>query len=210
MGSNLGNVHFKPVVTKYPAERMPVWIEVEERKLAGGTVSLIGLPKGTQIPLALPVYLPVMGGKAIFLDSYEVQEAVTAASTSIKLKGTNNAVPEEGFILGILNDAGNGLTKAAALGAYDAENGSFAIEANALGALNKGDKLYVAKAAGSNVALQKPTGLSWREIYVSNDGAYAGTVAVVTKGQILGDRIPEMLDFYKDALTGITFEYENE
>ena len=56
----------------------------------------------------------------------------------------------------------------------------------------------------------KPTGLSWREIYVSNEGAYAGTVAVVTKGQILGDRIPEMLDFYKDALTGITFEYENE
>ena len=77
-------------------------------------------------------------------------------------------------------------------------------------ALSKGDKLYVAKAAGSNVALLKPTGLSWREIYVSNEGAYAGTVAVVTKGQILGDRIPEMLDFYKDALTGITFEYENE
>lgn len=187
-----------------------MWIEVKERKLVGGTVSLVGLPKGTQIPLALPVYLPVMGGKAVFLDSYEVQEAITSASTSIKLKGTNNAVPEEGFILGVLNDSKDGLTKAAALGAYDAESGSFTIEANSLGALSKGDKLYVAKAAGSNVALQKPTGLSWREIYVSNDGAYAGTVAVVTKGQILGDRIPEMLDFYKDALTGITFEYENE
>lgn len=210
MGNNLGNVHFKPVVTAYPAERMPVWIEVKERKLVGGTVSLVGLPKGTQIPLALPVYLPVMGGKAILLDSYEVQEAVTSGSTSIKLKGTNNAVPEEGFILGVLNSAKNGLTKAAVLGAYDPETGSFAITANSLGALAKGDKLYVAKEAGNNVALQKPSGLSWREIYVSNDGAYAGTVAVVTKGQILGDRIPDMLDFYKDNLPGITFEYENE
>lgn len=210
MGNNLGNVHFKPVVKEYPAQVIPTWIEVKERKLAGGTVSLVGLPVGTQIPLALPVYLPVMGGKAILLDSYEVQEAVTAESTSIKLKGTNNAVPEEGFILGVLNSDKNGLTKAAALGAYDPETGSFAITANSLGALSKGDKLYVAKAAGSNVALLKPTGLSWREIYVSNEGAYAGTVAVVTKGQILGDRIPEMLDFYKDALTGITFEYENE
>ena len=210
MGQNLGNVFFKPVVTEYPAERMPVWVEVKERKLVGGTVSLVGLPKGTQIPLALPVYLPVMGGKAIFLDSYEVQEAVTSGSTSIKLKETNNAVPEEGFILGVLNANGDGITKAAALGAYNPETGSFAIEANSLGALSKGDKLYVAKEAGSDVALQKPTGLSWREIYISNDGAYAGTVSVITKGQILGDRIPEMIDFYKDALTGITFEYENE
>lgn len=207
MGNNLGNVHFKPVVKDYPAQVMPVWLEVKERKIAGGTVNLEGLAVGTIIPLALPTVLAKMGGRAIFLDSYEVQEAVTATSTSIKINGTNNTVADEGVFLGKYDASTGKITKAGALGARN-EDGSYSIEANALGALSKGDKLYVAKAAGENAALLLPDGLSWREIVVSNEGAYAGTVAVVTKGQILGDRIPEMLDAYKAALTGITFEYE--
>lgn len=206
MGANFGNVFFHPQDTEYPAQVMPLWLEVKERKTAGGTVNLEGLPVGTLIPAGLPVYLPVMGGEAVILDSYEVLEEVTAESTSIKLKGTNNTVPSAGLILSAVNSS-NKATKAAALGERK-EDGSFAITANALGALSVGTKLYVATATGSSKDLRLPNGLTWRQIYVSNKGAYAGTVAVVTKGQILGDRIPEMPDYYKDAIPGITFEYE--
>lgn len=206
MGQNFGNVYFHPEPTEYPAQVMPLWLEVKERKIAGGTVHLEGLPVGTIIPAALPVSLPKMGGNATFLDTYEVLEDVTAESTSIKLKGTNNTAPFEGLILSALN-ASNKATKAAALGAKN-EDGSFAITANALGALTAGTKLYVAAEAGSSKNLLMPDGLAWRQIVVTNKGAYSGTVAVVTKGQILADRMPELPEVYKDALPGITFEHE--
>ena len=55
----------------------------------------------------------------------------------------------------------------------------------------------------------KPTGLSWRQIYIDSDNATLGTVAVVTKGQVLADRIPEISDYFKSLMPGITFEYES-
>ena len=57
----------------------------------------------------------------------------------------------------------------------------------------------------------RPTGLSWHEVVVDEGVGTAtyGTVAVVTKGQILADRAPQISAYFKSLLPGITFEYES-
>lgn len=191
----------------YNASIMPLWLEVKERKIGGGTIDISGLEKGAHIPAAVPVYLPKMGGNAVILDAFEVDGAITTSSTSVKLKdGVYGTKPVEGIIVGKVSANGTA-SKAAALGAY-AEGTGFAINAGDLGALNNGDKLYVISAAGSSKAALLPNGLTWRDIYVDTDAPTVATVAVVTKGQVLGDRCPEIPAMYKDALVGITFEYE--
>jgi archaellum component FlaG (FlaF/FlaG flagellin family) len=104
--------------------------------------------------------------------------------------------------------------KAAALGTPTALTGTdagkyqFTITANDFGTLADGDILVIVSAAGANKAAVLPNGLSWRQIVVDSDNATYATVVVVTKGQVLADRIPAMPDFYKAAMPGITFEYE--
>ena len=78
----------------------------------------------------------------------------------------------------------------------------------ALGNLDAGDILVIASEAGNNKAAVLPNGLSWRQVVIDSENATVGTVAVVTKGQVLADRIPAMPEFYKAAMPGITFEYE--
>lgn len=201
-----GNVFGAPESKVYDANRMPVWLEVKERKIAGGTIDLSVFAKGTLIPLGVPVYLPKMGGTAVILDVFKVDGAVTAESTAIKLKdGALGTKPKKGMIIGKANASG-AISKAAALGTFT-EGTGFAITANSLGALSDGDEVVFATAAGSSKSAILPSGLSWRQIYVDGEGQ-TGTVAVVTKGQILGDRIPAIPELFKSALTGITFEYE--
>lgn len=200
-----GNV-FGSDSKQYAANRMPVWLEVKERKTAGGTIDISGLKKGTLIPLGIPVYLPKMGGDAVILDAFKVLANVGATDTAVKLDdGIYGTKPVKGMIVGKLS--GDTASAAAALGTYT-EGTGFAITAEALGSLTAGDYLYIVAEAGSSKKAVLPTGLSWREIYIDTDNPTKATVAVVTKGQILGDRIPSMLDIYKNALDGITFEYE--
>lgn len=199
-----GNV-FGRTSKRYPASVIPVFMEVKERKLGGGTVSIENLPNGTLIPAGVPVRLAKMGGDAIILDGFKVLAAVTAESTAVKLSdGICGTKPAKGMILGKLN--GDTAAKAAALGAYT-EGTGFAITANSLGTLAEGDVLYLCVEAGSSKKAVLPDGLSWRDI-LKEEGDTVASVAVVTKGQVLGDRIPKMPDAYKDALKGITFEYE--
>lgn len=211
--SNLGNAFFHRDGQQYPASVTPVWLEVKERKIAGGTVDIKGLPKGTLIPLGIPTALKVMGGVARFLETFSVQEAVTASSTSLKIKPENGAViPAKGLILGKIDSAGNAAKAVALAGDPTVANGvyTFTIEANALGVLAVGDLLCIISEAGENKKALVPDGLSWRQIFIDSDNAYAGTVAVVTKGQILADRIAALPDFYKASMPGITLEYEAE
>lgn len=206
-----GNV-FGSETKSYDAKSMPLWIEVKEQKLGGGTISLAGFSKGDLIPAAVPVYLPKMGGDAVILDSFEVDGAVTSESTAINLKrGAFGVLPVKGMIIGKVNASGVA-SKAAALGDYT-EGTGFAITANSLGALSDGDTVYVISEAGSSKAAVKPNGLSRRELYIDfevGDSSPVGTVAVVTKGQILADRMPYALPAWmEDALNGnITFEHE--
>lgn len=209
--SNLGNAFFHRDGKQFPASVTPVWLEVKERKTAGGTVDIEGLPKGTLIPLGIPTSLKVMGGDAKFLETFAVQEAVAADGTSLKIKPVNGAViPAAGLILGKIDAAGNAAKAVALTGTPTVADGvyTFTIEANALGVLAVGDLLCIISEAGANKKALAPDGLSWRQIYIDSDNAYKGTVAVVTKGQILADRIAALPDFYKASMPGITLEYE--
>ena len=211
--SNYGNAFFTPDSKQYPGSVMPVWLEVKERKIAGGTFSLSGVAKGTIYPAGMPVRLDKMGGTVTLLPTFKVVGAVDSAATTLVLKPETNIIPAQSMVVGKMSAAGT-VAKAISLGAATALTGAdagkyqFTITTNSLGALADGDILVIASEAGSNKAAVLPNGLSWRQIVVDSDNATYATVAVVTKGQILADRIPAMPDFYKDAMPGITFEYE--
>lgn len=210
MATNFGNAFFSGDSREYAAQVMPVWLEVKERKIAGGTFDISGAKKGDIYPAGLPVYLPKMGGTVTILPTFLVVGAVASDGTSLVLKPLTNVVPASGMIVGKLTSAGVA-AKAAALGDPTVSEGeyTFTITANSLGTLADGDTLVIVSAAGSNKAAVMPNGLSWRQVVVDSDNATYGTVAVVTKGQVLADRIPQMPELYKDALKGITFEYES-
>ena len=211
--SNYGNAFFTPDSKQYPGSVMPVWIEVKERKIAGGTFSLSGVAKGTIFAAGMPVRLDKMGGTVTILPTFVVVGAVSSSATTLVLKPQSGVAPAEGMIVGKMTSAGVA-AKAVALGAAtpltgtDAGKYQFTITANDLGTLSDGDVLVIVSAAGANKAAVLPNGLSWRQVVVDSDNATYGTIAVVTKGQVLGDRIPAMPDYYKAAMPGITFEYE--
>lgn len=211
--SNYGNAFFSPESKQYPASVMPVWLEVKRRKIAGGTFSLNGVPKGTIFPIGLPVRLDKMGGTVTILPTFTVVGAVSSSATTLVLKPQAGVIPAEGMIVGKMTSAGV-VAKAAALGAAtpltgtDAGKYQFTITANDFGTLADGDILVIASASGANKAAVLPNGLSWRQVVVDSANATYGTIAVVTDGQVLADRIPAMPDFYKAALPGIEFEYE--
>lgn len=211
--SNYGNAFFTPESKQYPGSVMPVWLEVKERKIAGGTFSLDGVAKGTIFAAGMPVRLDKMGGTVTILPTFAVVGAVSDAATTLVLRPQAGVAPAQGMIVGKMTSAGVA-AKAVALGAPTALTGTdegkyqFTITANSLGTLADGDTLVIVSASGSNKAATLPNGLSWRQVVVDSDNATYGTIAVVTKGQVLADRIPAMPEEYKAAMPGITFEYE--
>lgn len=211
--SNYGNAFFSPDGKQYPASVVPVWLEVKERKIAGGTFSLSGVAKGTNFAAGMPVRLDKMGGTVTILPTFQVVGAVSASATTLVLKPQAGVAPAQGMIVGKMTSAGVA-AKAVALGAAtpltgnDAGKYQFTITANDLGVLADGDVLVIVSAAGANKAAVLPNGLSWRQVVVDSDNATVGTIAVVTKGQVLADRIPAMPDYYWAAMPGITPEYE--
>lgn len=211
--SNYGNAFFSPDSKQYPASVVPVWLEVKERKIAGGTFSLSGVAKGTIFAAGMPVRLDKMGGTVTILPTFVVVGAVSSSATTLVLKPQSGVAPAEGMIVGKMTSAGVA-AKAVALGAAtpltgnDAGKYQFTITANDLGTLADGDVLVIVSAAGANKAAVLPNGLSWRQVVVDSDNATKGTIAVVTKGQVLADRIPAMPDYYWAAMPGITPEYE--
>lgn len=211
--SNYGNAFFSPESKQYPGSVMPVWLEVKERKIAGGTFSLSGVAKGTIFAAGMPVRLDKMGGTVTILPTFTVVGAVSSSATTLVLRPQSGVAPAQGMIVGKMTSAGVA-AKSVALGAPTALTGTdagkyqFTITANDLGTLADGDTLVIVSAAGANKAATLPNGLSWRQVVVDSDNATYGTIAVVTKGQVLGDRIPAMPEEYKAAMPGITFEYE--
>lgn len=194
----------------YAAGKVPIWLHVDEFYTAGCTLN--DQVVGSVIPIGTPVYVPKVGGEAIVLETFQVVGNVAAADgTTLVLKSVSGAaVPAKDMLVGKLN---NGVVaKAAKLpevtsvgsGEHEGEY-TFTITAGTYGALSDGDIMVFAVEAGSNKAFVKPTGLLYEDVLIGNVGA---TGTVVTKGQVLADRIAAIPEAYKPYLTNITFVNE--
>lgn len=213
---NYGN-SFNKGTQDYAAGKVPIWLHVDEFYPAGCTLN--GQVVGSTIPVGAPVYVPKVGAEAIVLETFQVVGDVSAAATTVVLKSVGGIFdPHKDIIVGKPNSS-NVIAKALKLGAGVPYEGSgsgsgsgdhtgefaFTITANALGALSDGDILVMAVEAGSSKAAAMPTGLLYEDVLVGNAGA---TGTVVTKGQVLADRIAAIPAIYKPYLTNITFVNE--
>ena len=194
----------------YAASKIPIWLHVDEFYTAGCTLNDQAV--GSTIPVGTPVYVPKVGAEAVVLETFQVVGAVAATDTSVVLKSVSGAVqPAKDLIVG-KNGSNNVIAKALKLpevtsvgsGEHEGEY-TFTITANALGVLSDGDILVMAVEAGSNKAAALPTGLLYEDVTIGNVGA---TGTVVTKGQVLADRIAAIPAVYKPYLTNITFVNE--
>lgn len=206
---NYGN-SFNKSAQDYGAGKVPIWLFADEFYPAGCTLN--GYAQGTTIPVGTPVAVSKVGAEAIVLETFEVVGAIDSSATSVVLKSVSGAVnPAKDMIVG-KNGSNNVVAKAVKLpaptsvGSGDHEGEyTFAITANSLGALSDGDILVMAAEAGSSKAALMPTGLLYEDVYIGNVGA---TGTVVTKGQVLADRIAAVPAVYKPYLTNITFVNE--
>lgn len=208
---NYGNT-FNKSTQDYGVNKVPTWLFVDELYPAGCTLN--GYPQGETIPAGTPVNVAKMGAEATILETFEVVGAVTAEGTSVVLKSVGGAVnPAKDMVVGKIGSDGIiakavKLPAATSVGSGDhAGEYTFAITANSLGALSDGDILVMADAtaSGSNKSPLFPTGLLYEEVYIGNVGA---TGTIVTKGQVLADRIAAIPAAYKPYLTNITFVNE--
>lgn len=206
---NYGN-SFNKDSQAFAAGKVPIWLHVDEFYPAGCTLN--GQTAGETIPVGTPVAVSKMGAEASVLETFEVVGAVATTDTSVVLKSVSGAIqPAKDLVVGKIGSNGI-IAKALALpavtsvgsGEHEGEY-TFTITANALGALSDGDTLVIASAAGSNKAPAYPTGLLYEDVYIGNVGA---TGTVVTKGQVLADRIAAIPEAYKPYLTNITFVNE--
>jgi hypothetical protein len=194
----------------YQAGKIPIWLHVDEFYTAGCTLNTY--PVGSVIPIGTPVYVPKVGAEAVVLETFEVIGAIDSSATSVVLKSVSGALnPAKDMIVG-KNGSNNVASKAVKLpaptsvgtGDHEGEY-TFAITANSLGALSDGDILVMVAEAGSSKPAVMPTGLLYEDVLIGNVGA---TGTVVTKGQVLADRIAEVPAVYKPYLTNITFVNE--
>lgn len=206
---NYGN-SFNKESQAFAAGKVPIWLHVDEFYPAGCTLN--GQTVGETIPIGTPVAISKMGAEASVLETFAVVGAVDSSATSLVLKSKGGAIqPAKDLVVGKIGSNGV-IAKAIALpavtsvGSGDHEGEyTFTITANSLGALSDGDTLVIASAAGSNKAPAYPTGLLYEDVYIGNVGA---TGTVVTKGQVLADRIAAIPEAYKPYLTNITFVNE--
>ena len=201
---------FNSATKDYAVSKVPIWLHVDEFYTAGCTLNDQAV--GSVIPVGTPVYVPKVGAEAIVLETFQVVGAIDSSATSVVLKSVSGAVqPAKDLIVG-KNGSNNVVSKAVKLpeptsvgtGEHEGEY-TFAITANSLGALSDGDILVIAAESGSNKAAVMPTGLLYEDVTIGNVGA---TGTVVTKGQVLADRIAAIPAMYKPYLTNITFVNE--
>lgn len=196
--------------TTFAAGKVPIWLHVDEFYTSGCTLNTY--PVGAVIPVGTPVYVPKVGAEATVLETFEVVGAIDSSATSVVLKSVSGVLnPAKDMIVG-KNGSNNVASKAVKLpaptsvgtGDHEGEY-TFAITANALGALSDGDILVMVSANGSNKPAVMPTGLLYEDVLIGNVGA---TGTVVTKGQVLADRIAAVPAAYLPYLTNITFVNE--
>ncbi|RHV92591.1 hypothetical protein DXA95_12360 [Odoribacter sp. OF09-27XD] len=197
---------------KYDAGNMPIWLSVDRRKTAGGTLK--NLPEGPAlIPAGTPAYLDEMGGKIEVLETFRVSKAVTSSDTSVEVEATGNLpqITKGQFVMKAptsYSETGSAITVGAVSEGTTPGTKKFTITAGALGELAIGDVLVVADKTGSDASMAiLPNGLIWHDLYV-HEGDYAQTAAIVVSGSILESRISPIPGVVKQALPMITFEKE--
>lgn len=198
--------------TKYDAGNTPIWLSVDRRKTAGGTLK--ELPEAPAIiPAGTPAYLDEMGGKITVLETFRISKAVTSSDTSVEVESTGN-VPQITKDQIVMKAPSSYSDKGSAAKAGTVSEGSkpgtkkFTITAGALGELAEGDILVAADKTGSDASMVAlPNGLIWHDLYI-REGDYAQTAAVVVSGSILEARISPIPGVVKQALPMITFEKE--
>ena len=200
--------------TVYDAGNVPIWLSIDRTKIAGGILS--ALPSNTPciIPCGTPAYLDKMsGGTVSILETFKVAADVASGDTAVVVYAAGN-VPQitAGLIVMKAPETYTTTGKAGVVGTVSAVSGStnlsFAISANALGALTAGDILVVASASGATATMAVlPNGLIWHDLRVRT-GDTAQPAALVVSGQILEDRIAPIPTCVKDNLPMITFEKE--
>lgn len=201
---------FNSSTANYEAGKVPIWLHVDEFYPAGCTLN--GQVVGNTIPVGTPVAVSKVGGEATVLETFEVIGNVAAADgTTLVLKSVGGAVvPAKDMIVGKLNNGvvakAKKLPAVTSVGTGDHEGEyTFTITAGDYGALSNGDIMVFAVEEGSSKAFVRPTGLLYEDVFIGNVGA---TGTIVTKGQVLGDRIAAVPEAYKPYLTNITFVKE--
>lgn len=198
--------------TQYDAGNTPIWLSVDRRKTAGGTLK--ELPETPAlIPAGTPAYLDEMGGKITVLETFRVTKAVTASDTSVEVESAGN-LPQITKGQFVMKAPSSYSEKGTAVAAGTVSEGSkpgtkkFTITAGALGELSEGDILVTADKSGSDASMViLPNGLIWHDLYI-REGDYAQTAAIIPSGSILEARISPIPDVVKQALPMITFEKE--
>lgn len=198
--------------TKYDAGNTPIWLSVDRRKTAGGTLK--ELPEAPAlIPAGTPAYLDEMGGKITVLETFRVSKSVSSSDTTVEVESAGN-LPQITKGQFVMKAPSSYSEKGAAVTVGTVSEGSkpgtkkFTITAGALGELVEGDVLVGADKTGSDASMVTlPNGLIWHDLYI-REGDYDQTAAIVVSGSILEVRISPVPDVVKQALPMITFEKE--
>lgn len=196
----------------YDAGNTPIWLSVDRRKTAGGTLKT--LPEAPAlIPAGTPAYLDEMGGEITLLETFRIAKEVTASDTSVEVEALGNVpqITKDQIVMkapASFSEKGKAVKVGAVSDGSTAGTKKFTITAGDLGTLAVGDILVVADKAGEDASIvTKPNGLIWHDLYV-REGDFAQTGAVVVSGSILEERISPVPDVVKQALPMITFEKE--
>lgn len=198
--------------TKYDAGNTPIWLSVDRRKTAGGTLK--ELPEAPAvIPAGTPAYLDKMGGDVTLLETFRVAKAVSASDTSVEVEAVGNLpqIVKDQIVMkapASYSESGTAVKAGAVSDGTLPGTKKFAITAGALGELAVGDILVSADKTGSDAKMSAlPNGLVWHDLEI-REGDYAQTAAIVVSGSILESRISPIPDVVKKALPMITFEKE--
>lgn len=187
-----------------------VWRSVDPngKWQAGGQVT--NLPAvGSVIAAGTPVALDTEAHTAKILNFFKIHTAVTTSDEVVKVV-VADGLPriKKGMFVGVPATTAAGTLTAITVGDVTIGDGfdSFAITANALGALAKDSLLVEAAASGSAKAPYcVPNALTFNDVYLEV-GDTAATVACVHTGTVYDKRVPVMSDGVKAALTGIKFD----
>lgn len=204
---------FRKSKTPYDAGGVPIWLNVRQKKTAGGILKTLPTNTPVTIPAGTPVYLDKFaGGEVTILETFRVAKAVSASDVVVEVLSEGNVPQIQADMIVMkapetVTTTGKSKKIGAVTKASDSSNLTFAITANDLGVLEAGDILVIAdKAAASGASIAViPNGLVWHDLRV-REGDTAQSVAVVVDGHILEDRINPIPSCVKAILPQIIFE----
>jgi len=164
----------------------PVWLDVDGVKQSGGTLDVSAYPLNYIIPAGTPIYLPVMGGNFVVLNSYQLAQDL-AAGDVVAVFAANGDCPQ----------AAAGLVVMAAPATYTSTGKAAAIVSVATNVDENGNSTISATIVAGSLGTGKAG-----DIYVE------ATADVVFDGTILMARTSPIPTCVINSLPEINFENE--